>query len=109
VLESSPGLVIRSDVSASRDDWSVDAAPQSAAISAEGRQTFIRHIAAGLHAPWRLAGWEFRDTGIGRNRRACWRACDRPPTTVITGHRGGAGFDALVVLSGAVTLRLLMV
>ena len=71
-----------------------------------GGQRFVRHTAAGAdEAPWRIGGWEYRDTGIGTATRGLVGARVARPT-------GGTGdewiahdteFAQLVVVGGEVT------
>ena len=113
VLESSPGLeVIEVGCPALHEtiaDWSLPLPNGTGDAEREwDAQRFVRHIAEGLPcAPWRLAGWEYRDTGIGTatgglaGARVIKPAADTP---VLTGHtEAAAEFEMLVVLSGAVT------
>ena len=70
VLESSPGLeVIEIGTPALHDtvaDWSLEL-PNGRGDPARdwSGQLFVRHVAAEAgYRPWRLSGWEYRDTGI---------------------------------------------
>lgn len=71
VLESSPGLeVIEIGCPAEHEtiaDWSMELPTADTDADRDfGGQTFVRHIAAeALYSPWRVDGWEYRDTGIG--------------------------------------------
>ena len=120
VLESSPGLeVIEVGCPALHEtiaDWSMPL-PNDRPAGRDfdpGRawegQTFVRHVADGAaHRPWRLAGWEYRDSGIaagtgglagvGVVRRDGRPASDDASTVA------SAEFELLVVLSGAVTFE----
>jgi hypothetical protein len=70
VLESSPGLeVIEIGTPALHDtiaDWSLALPNERGDPDREwSAQRFVRHVAADArYQPWRLAGWEYRDTGI---------------------------------------------
>ncbi len=114
VLESSPGLeVIEVGCPAEHEtiaDWSL--ALPTASLDPDrdfGGQRFVRHIAAqSPHEPWRLAGWECRDTGIGaataglagaRVARPCAPAVDAGPSPIAHATE----FCHLVVLAGSVT------
>lgn len=95
VLESSLGLeVIEIGCPAEHEtiaDWSL--ALPTPTVEPErdfGGQRFVRHIAAkATYEPWRLPGWEYRDTGIG------------PATDGLAGARvarpAGVGDDSLIV------------
>jgi quercetin dioxygenase-like cupin family protein len=71
VLDSSPGLeVIEIGTPALHDtiaDWGLELPNGCRDGGREwSGQRFVRHVAAeGCYQPWRLAGWEYRDTGIG--------------------------------------------
>ena len=71
VLESSAGLeVIEIGTPALHDtiaDWSLELPNGHGEPSREwSGQRFVRHVAAdAAYRRWRLAGWEYRDTGIG--------------------------------------------
>jgi quercetin dioxygenase-like cupin family protein len=70
VLESSQGLeVIEIGCPALHEtiaDWSLPLPNGTGDAAREwDGQTFVRHVAASAgYEPWRLAGWEYRDTGI---------------------------------------------
>jgi quercetin dioxygenase-like cupin family protein len=112
VLESSPGLeVIEIGTPALHDtiaDWSL-ALPngQGASTREWAGQRFVRHVAAGAdYEPWRLAGWEYRDTGIGD---ATGGVAGVRVARVTTGSQDAtsqhAEFAMLVVLRGEVTFE----
>lgn len=71
VLESSPGLeVIEIGCPAFHEtvaDWSLDLPTGELDAARDfGGQRFVRHVAADAgYKPWRIEGWECRDTGIG--------------------------------------------
>jgi quercetin dioxygenase-like cupin family protein len=71
VLESSPGLeVIEIGTPALHDtiaDWSLELPNGRGDASRDwSGQRFVRHLAADApYQPWRILGWEYRDTGIG--------------------------------------------
>jgi quercetin dioxygenase-like cupin family protein len=71
VLESSPGLeVIEVGCPALHEtiaDWSLPLPNATGSAEREwDGQRFVRHVADGSeYAPWRIEGWEYRDTGIG--------------------------------------------
>jgi quercetin dioxygenase-like cupin family protein len=112
VLESSPGLeVIEIGTPALHDtiaDWSLEL-PNGRAEPARdwSGQRFVRHVAAGAgYQPWRLAGWEYRDTGIGV---ATGGIAGVRVARATTGSREAASQDAefamLVLLGGEVTFE----
>ncbi len=112
VLESSPGLeVIEIGTPALHDtvaDWSLEL-PNGRGEPARdwSGQRFVRHVAAGAgYQPWRLAGWEYRDTGIGV---ATGGIAGVRVARATTGSREAASQDAefamLVVLGGEVTFE----
>lgn len=112
VLESSPGLeVIEIGTPALHDtiaDWSLALPNGRGAPSREwSGQRFVRHAAAGAcYEPWRLAGWECRDTGIGDATGGIAgvrvaRATTGSHATVSTDTE----FAMLVVLRGEVTFE----
>lgn len=114
VLESSPGLeVIEIGSPAEHEtiaDWSLELPTPSVDGEREfAGQRFVRHVAADAsHTPWRLAGWECRDTGIGAatDGLAGVRVA-RPGRTVATEPAAiehDTEYCQLVVLSGSVTL-----
>jgi hypothetical protein len=110
VLESSPGLeVIEIGCPALHEtiaDWSL-ALPNGAGDGSRrwDGQAFVRHVAAdAAYAPWWVAGWEYRDTGIGDATGGLAGA--RVVRT--TGASGaeiahGTEFALLVALDGEVT------
>jgi quercetin dioxygenase-like cupin family protein len=113
VLESSPGLeVIEIGCPAEHEtiaDWSMSLPNDE--IEPDrlfGGQRFVRHVAAGAeYRPWRVAGWEYRDTGIGSATDGLAGAQVARP-----GDEPGADWTAhdhefaqLVVLSGGVTFE----
>jgi hypothetical protein len=90
-------------------DWSM---PLPNATGDAGRQwdgqQFVRHTAKGSpYVAWRLAGWEYRDTGIGDATGGLAGARVLRPTAVdpvLIGHtEAAAEFEMLVVLNGTVT------
>jgi quercetin dioxygenase-like cupin family protein len=110
VLESSPGLeVIEIGCPALHEtiaDWSLPL-PNDADSAARvwSGQRFVRHVAEGsAYHPWRLDGWEYRDTGIGE-------ATGGLAGVRVARPSGGSNapvshdteFAMLVVLSGEVT------
>ncbi len=112
VLESSPGLeVIEIGTPALHDtvaDWSLEL-PNGRGEPARdwSGQRFVRHVAAGAgYQPWRLAGWEYRDTGIGV---ATGGIAGVRVARATTGSREAASQDAefamLVLLGGEVTFE----
>jgi quercetin dioxygenase-like cupin family protein len=112
VLESSPGLeVIEIGTPALHDtvaDWSLEL-PNGRGEPARdwSGQRFVRHVAAGAgYQPWRHAGWEYRDTGIGV---ATGGIAGVRVARATTGSREAASQDAefamLVVLGGQLTFE----
>lgn len=117
VLESSPGLqVIEIGCPAEHEtvaDWSLPL--PTGAVDTErdfGGQRFARHIAADAeYTPWRLAGWESRDTGIAAATVGLAGARVARPARGGLAHRDGSiahdtEFCELVVLSGSVTFSV---
>ena len=112
VLESSPGLeVIEIGTPALHDtiaDWSLALPNGRGDPSREwSGQRFVRHVAADArYQPWRLNGWEYRDTGIGH---ATGGIAGVRVACVTTGSHEtasqGAEFAMLVVLRGEVTFE----
>lgn len=118
VLASSPGLeVIEIGCPALHEtiaDWSL-ALPNGTGSPARewDGQRFVRHVAADApYAPWRVPGWEYRDTGIGaataglagaRVARPTSGSHDHDTDDRITDDTNDAEFAMLVVLSGEVT------
>jgi quercetin dioxygenase-like cupin family protein len=113
VLESSPGLeVIEIGCPALHEtiaDWSLSLPNTASDFDRRwDGQTFVRHIAdEAPYRPWRLAGWEQRDTGIGdataglAGARVA-RAAGGSDDTV----EQDTEFAMLVVLSGEVTFQV---
>jgi len=117
VLESSPGLeVIEVGCPALHEtiaDWSMPL-PNRETSATDRRwhgQAFVRHVAEGAaYRPWRLDGWEHRDTGIGAATRALADVVVARPTSQrsVTGQAtitASSEFELLVVLSGSVSFR----
>ena len=110
VLESSAGLeVIEIGCPAEHEtiaDWSLGL--PTATIDADrdfGGQRFIRHIAAeAAYSPWRITGWEHRDTGIGAATSGLAGARVARPVAQGDDRRVAhdTEFAQLVVLSGSV-------
>jgi quercetin dioxygenase-like cupin family protein len=110
VLESSPGLeVIEIGCPALHEtiaDWSL---PLPNGAGSESRvwsgQRFVRHVAdRSAYHPWRLEGWEHRDTGIGEATGGLAGVRVARPTTgsdAVVSH--DTELAMLVVLSGEVT------
>jgi quercetin dioxygenase-like cupin family protein len=110
VLESSPGLeVIEIGTPALHDtiaDWSLELPNGRGEASRDwSGQRFVRHVAAeATYRPWRIPGWEYRDTGIGD--ATCGLAGVR--VARVTAGSGApvahaTEFAMLVVLRGEVT------
>jgi len=110
VLDSSPGLqVIEIGCPAEHEtiaDWSL---PLPTGMVDEARdfggQRFVRHIAAGAtYYPWRIDGWEYRDTGIGAATDGLAGVRVARPTERATADRidHDTEFAQLVVLAGTV-------
>lgn len=114
VLEASPGLeVVEIGCPADHEtvaDWSLALpnGPADVDRSWDG-QRFVRHVAAGAaHRPWRVAGWEHRETGVAAATAGLAGVRVARPT-------GGAAdpewvaldteFSQLVVLRGSVTFE----
>ena len=110
VLESSPGLeVIEIGTPALHEtiaDWSLELPNGRGDASREwSGQRFVRHVAAAAsYQPWRIPGWEFRDTGIGD---ATDGLAGVRVARVTTGSEAAVAneseFEMLVVLRGEVT------
>ena len=110
VLESSPGLeVIEIGTPALHDtiaDWSLELPNRRGEASREwSGQRFVRHVATDApYRPWRIPGWDCRDTGIGD---ATGGLAGVRVARVTTGSEArvshDAEFEMLVVLRGAVT------
>ncbi|MFW2332507.1 cupin domain-containing protein [Ilumatobacter sp.] len=114
VLESSPGLeVVEIGCPAEHEtiaDWSLPLpSPDVDPAHDFGGQRFVRHVASEAdYAPWRLAGWEHRDTGIAAATVGLAGArVARPVRGGAPDHDGSIAHDTefcqLVVLSGSVT------
>ena len=112
VLESSPGLeVIEIGTPALHDtiaDWSL-ALPNGRGDASRdwSGQGFVRHVAAeATYQPWRIPGWEYRDTGIGD---ATGGLAGVRVARVMTGSSEAVThqteFAMLVVLRGEVTFE----
>ena len=110
VLESSPGLeVVEIGCPAEHEtiaDWSLELPTRTTDRTRDfGGQRFVRHVAAeATYAPWRVDGWEFRDTGIGAATDGLAgvrvaRPIDSPASHPIA-H--ASEFAQLVVLAGSV-------
>jgi quercetin dioxygenase-like cupin family protein len=112
VLESSPGLeVIEIGTPALHDtiaDWSLELPNRHGEASREwSGQRFVRHVAADApYQPWRIGGWEYRDTGIGA---ATGGLAGVRVARATTGSGGLVAHDTefamLVVLRGEVTFE----
>jgi quercetin dioxygenase-like cupin family protein len=110
VLESSPGLeVIEIGTPALHDtiaDWSLELPNGRGEASRDwSGQWFVRHVAAeATYQPWRIPGWEYRDTGIGD---ATAGLAGVRVARVTTGSAASVAraseFAMLVVLRGEVT------
>jgi len=117
VLESSPGLeVLEVGCPAEHETWADhDLELPTPSIRPErdfSGQRFVLHRAAQAEwRPWRLAGFEYRDTGIARATDGLARVEVARPTGTPTGTAAGglwshdAEFLFLFVLRGAVTLE----
>jgi len=113
VLESSPGLeVIEVGCPAEHEtiaDWSLELPTETPDAGREfGGQRFVRHVAAdAAYLPWRLAGWECRDTGIGEATVGLAGARVARPDGTSAGGAQAIAHDTeycqLVVLTGSVT------
>jgi quercetin dioxygenase-like cupin family protein len=114
VLECSAGLeVVEVGCPAEHEtiaDWSLPLPTGAVRTDRDfGGQRFVRHVAAGApYAPWRIAGWEFRDTGIGEATEGLAGARVArpiaPPVPQWIVH--DTEFSQLVVLAGMVTIEL---
>jgi quercetin dioxygenase-like cupin family protein len=113
VLEASPGLqVVEIGCPAEHEtiaDWSLPLpnGTGSGERTWDG-QRFVRHVAAGApHRPWRVTGWEYRDSGIGAATDGLAGARVARPA----GHDDDrwlsldTEFAQLVVLRGSVTFE----
>ncbi len=115
VLESSPGLeVIEIGCPALHEtiaDWSLPLPNGTGDGSRRwDGQAFVRHVADGAtYAPWRVGGWEYRDTGIGEATRglAGVRVVRVARAAAPSGEQiaHDTEFALLVVLSGEVTFE----
>ena len=115
VLESSPGLeVIEIGCPAEHEtiaDWSLPLPTDAERPDRDfGGQRFVRHVAEGApYAPWRIDGWEFRDTGIGdatdglAGARVARPVEQSAATATWIAH--DTEFAQLVVLTGSVTFE----
>ena len=110
VLESSPGLeVVEIGCPAEHEtiaDWAMDLpSPASPPERTWDGQRFVRHIADGArYQPWRLAGWEYRESGVeaATDGLAGVRVARPTSSTPIDWFTADSEFSQLVVLSGAV-------
>jgi quercetin dioxygenase-like cupin family protein len=117
VLESSPGLeVVEIGCPAEHEtiaDWSLPLPTGVVDPNRDfGGQRFVRHIAEGApYSPWRMPGWEYRDTGIGGATDGLAGArVARPIAGSSAGTDGSwiahdTEFSQLVVLAGTVWFR----
>jgi quercetin dioxygenase-like cupin family protein len=114
VLESSPGLqVVEIGCPAEHEtiaDWSMELpSPPSPPDRAWEGQRFVRHVAAGAaYQPWRLDGWEYRESGVEEATSGLAGVRVARPVTggdmswvTATGE-----FSQLVVLDGSVLLEV---
>ncbi len=94
-------------------DWSIELPTGTVDPDRDfGGQRFVRHVAEGApYRPWRVDGWEYRDTGIGAAtgglagaRVARPSGAPTPPATDWIEH--DTEFAQLVVLGGTVTIEL---
>lgn len=116
VLESSPGLeVVEIGCPAEHEtiaDWSLPLPTDTVRADRDfGGQRFVRHVAEGApYTPWRVGGWEYRDTGIGgatdglAGARVA-RPTRRPGTVQVGWISHDTEFAQLVVLRGSVTFE----
>ncbi len=110
VLESSPGLeVVEIGCPAEHEtiaDWSIELPTQTPDRTRDfGGQRFVRHIAAeASYEPWRVDGWEFRDTGIAAATDGLAGVRVARPTDAPVGQAiaHDSEFTQLVVLAGSV-------
>jgi quercetin dioxygenase-like cupin family protein len=114
VLEASPGLeVVEIGCPAEHEtiaDWSL---PLPNGVGDPGRewdgQRFVRHVAAGAaYQPWRMPGWEYRESGVAAAtgglagvRVARPSGADTEPVWIAHDHE----LSQLVVLRGTVTFE----
>jgi mannose-6-phosphate isomerase-like protein (cupin superfamily) len=117
VLESSAGLeVIEIGCPAEHEtiaDWSLELPTATVEPDRDfGGQRFVRHVAEGAaSAPWRVDGWEHRDTGIGEATDGLAGARVARPTTAAGFENArwiehDTEFAQLVVLDGSVTIDI---
>lgn len=117
VLESSPGLeVIEIGCPAEHHtfaDWSTDLPTATVDRDRDfAGQRFVRHVAAeASYRPWRVEGWEYRDTGIGSATAGLAAARVARPTSGTSGSTAPAiaheaEFTQLVVLAGSVEVEV---
>lgn len=116
VLESSTGLeVVEIGCPAEHEtiaDWALPLPTDVVRTDRDfGGQRFVRHIAEGApYAPWRVGGWEYRDTGIGDATDGLAGArVARPTGPVVATTDSWLSHDTelaqLVVLTGTVTFQ----
>lgn len=115
VLECSPGLeVIEIGCPAEHEtiaDWALPLPTPGHSPDREfSGQRFVRHTAEGAPwEPWRLAGWEHRDSGIEAATGGLAGARVARPTDAAPDPTGPLAIDSelalLVVLAGAVTFE----
>lgn len=113
VLESSPGLQVIEITSPAEHetiaDWSL---PLPNGVVDPNRtwdgQRFVRHTAAGAdYQPWRIDGWEYRDTGIGAATGGLAGVRVARPTIGAAGSStDDTEFCQLVVLRGSVAVTV---
>lgn len=111
VLTSSPGLeVIEIGCPAEHETIADHALTLPTGVVDPDRdfsgQRFVRHVADGApYAPWRIAGWECRDTGIGTATSGLAGARVARPSGTTSGDRIAHDTELalLVVLAGQVT------
>ena len=111
VLTSSPGLeVIEIGCPAEHETIADHALTLPTGVITPDRdfsgQRFVRHVADGApYAPWRIAGWEHRDTGIGAATSGLAGARVARPSGTTSADRIAHDTELalLVVLAGAVT------
>jgi len=114
VLEASPGLeVIEIGCPADHEtiaDWACPLPTDRVDPERDfGGQRFVRHVAAeATYSPWRLDGWEHRDTGIGDATVGLAGVRVARPTSVIDAYETAHNteFAMLVVLTGSVEIAL---
>jgi len=117
VLESSPGLeVIEIGCPAEHEtiaDWSMELPTRTMAPDRDFTgQRFVRHVAEGApYLPWRIDGWEYRDTGIGAATGGLAGARVARPAAATTDDANrwrahDTEFAQLVVLTGHTTVEV---